>query len=160
LEGGETWIFQDKVLELSQAAGRRVCPTVANKEPDGEKDANSSASVCQNADHGNDDGEGHQFVMTIDRNTYLYSLDRATGHIDSDQMVIHPLNPAARHPLNGAPADDVATDTTPAFSPAPQTTSGRLTPTAFLEQFPIPTRWRSWRLSDNRQSRSALVQAN
>jgi hypothetical protein len=88
-DGGETWILQDKVLELSQAAGRPVCPTVANKEPDGEKDANCNGSACQNADNGDDDGEGHQFVMTIDGNTYLYTLNRATGHIDSDQLLVH-----------------------------------------------------------------------
>ena len=136
-DGGDTWIFQDKVLELSQAVGRPVCPIQANNEPDGEPDANCSGSACQNADNGDDDGQGHQFVMTIDGNTYLYTLNRAAGHIDMDQLVVHTLNPIAGHPLNGAPAaDDVATDTTPAPSPAPQTTSGLLNPDGILGVVP------------------------
>ena len=49
-DGGNTWIFQDEVLELSQAAGRPVCPNQANKEPDGEKDGVCTGSACQNPD--------------------------------------------------------------------------------------------------------------
>jgi hypothetical protein len=136
-DGGATWIFQDKVLELSQAVGRPVCPMMANKEPDGEKDGICTGSACQNADNGDDDGEGHQFVMTVAGNTYLYTLDRAAGHIDSDQLVIHPLNPIPGHPLNGVPsADDVATDTTPAPSPAPAMTTGLLNPDGILGVVP------------------------
>ena len=132
-DGGNSWLFQDKVLELSQAAGRPVCPNQANKEPDGEKDGICTGAACQNADNGDDDGQGHQFVMTVNGNTYLYTLNRAAGHIDNDQLVIHRLTPTATHPLNGAPAaDDVATDTTPAPSPAPQSTTGLLNPDGIL----------------------------
>jgi hypothetical protein len=136
-DGGATWIFQDKVLELSQAADRPVCPMMANKEPDGEKDGICSGFACQNADNGDDDGQGHQFVMTVNGNTYLYTLNRAAGHIDSDQLVIHTLHPTAAHPLNGAPsADDTATDTTPAPSPAPAMTTGLLNPDGILGVVP------------------------
>jgi hypothetical protein len=136
-DGGNTWIFQDKVLELSQAVGRPVCPSMANKEPDGEKDAICSGAACQNADNGDDDGEGHQFVMTVNGTTYLYTLNRAAGHIDNDQLVVHTLTPTPGHPLNGAPpADDVATDTTPAPSPAPAMTTGLLNPDGILGVVP------------------------
>jgi hypothetical protein len=136
-DGGHTWLFQDKVLELSQAAGRPVCPQQANKEPDGEKDGMCSGLACQNADNGDDDGQGHQFVITINGKTYLYTLNRAAGHIDNDQLVIHQLNPTPSHPLNGAPAaDDVATDTTPAPSPAPGHTTGLLNPDGILGVVP------------------------
>ena len=39
-DGGHTWTFQQKVLEL-----RTTCPTQANKEPDGEVDAVKGAKA-------------------------------------------------------------------------------------------------------------------
>ena len=140
-DGGDTWIFQDKVLELSQAAGRiaqgLVCPSMPNKEGDNEKDAICTGAACQNADNGDDDGQGHQFVMTVAGNTYLYTLTRSVGHIDHDQLVIHPLSPIPGHPLNGVPsADDTATDTSPAPVPAPAMTTGLLNPDGILGVVP------------------------
>ena len=136
-DGGATWLFQDKVLELSQAMGRPICPMQANKEPDGEKDAICTGASCQNADNGDDDGQGHQFVMSINGHTYLYTLNRANGHIDQDQLVIHELMPTSGHPLHGAPvADDTATDTTPAPVPAPATTMGLSNPDGILGVVP------------------------
>ena len=43
--------------------------------------------------------------------TYLYTLVRAAGHIDSDDLSIHDLSPAPGQPLSGAPAlTDASTD--------------------------------------------------
>jgi hypothetical protein len=106
-DAGRTWKFQQEVLQL-----RTTCPTQANKEPDGEKDAVSG----NNADNGDDDGQGHQFVLTIAGHTYLYTLDRAVNHIDFDDLYMHEISPQPGLPLNGAPAmDDGATDATSAL---------------------------------------------
>ncbi|HLJ29131.1 MAG TPA: hypothetical protein VKY85_20650 [Candidatus Angelobacter sp.] len=123
-DAGQSWTFQQLVLEL-----RKHCPDQANKEPDGEKDAQGG----NNADNGDDDGQGHQFVIKIAGHTYLYTLIRAAGHIDVDDLVIHDLTPQPGKPLNGAPAlDDAPTDQTtgdpePAFH-----THGLLNPDGIL----------------------------
>ena len=108
-DGGHTWTFQQKVLEL-----RTTCPTQANKEPDGEVDAIKG----NNADNGDDDGQGHQFILTIAGHTYLYTLERASGHIDVDDLYIHEIFPEPGMPLNGAPAmADGPTDSSPPGTP-------------------------------------------
>ena len=108
-DAGQSWNFQQLVLEL-----RTHCPDQANKEPDGEKDPVSG----NNADNGDDDGQGHQFVITIKGHTFLYTLVRSTGHIDVDDLAIHELTPLTGLPLNGAPAlSDAPTDSSPAATP-------------------------------------------
>jgi hypothetical protein len=130
-DGGRTWNFQQEVLQL-----RTACPTVANKEPDGETDAVSG----NNADNGDDDGQGHQFVLTIAGHTYLYTLERANNHIDVDDLYIHEIAPLPGKPLNGAPAmDDGPTDATstlPKDSGAPMHTVGLLNPDGILGVVP------------------------
>ena len=104
-DAGHTWTFQQKVLEL-----RTTCPTMVQKDPDGDKDNSPSPN---NSDNGDDDGQGHQFILTISGHTYLYTLDRAVGHIDSDDLYIHEIFPQPGLPLNGAPAmNDGPTDET------------------------------------------------
>src|SRR5215471_15223288 len=43
-------------------------------------------------------------VMTVAGVQRIYHLNRANGHIDSDQLVVHPLRRAAPSPLAGLPA--------------------------------------------------------
>lgn len=108
-DAGQSWTFQDLVLEL-----RTHCPDQANKEPDGEKDSVNG----NNDDNGDDDGQGHQFIIKINGHVYLYTLVRSTGHIDNDDLAIHELFPAPGHPLNGAPAlSEAPTDASPAGTP-------------------------------------------
>jgi hypothetical protein len=105
-DAGHTWTFQQKVLEL-----RTTCPTQLQKDPDGDKD---NANDGNNDDNGDDDGQGHQFILKIKGHTYLYTLERAAGHIDSDDLYIHDLTPLPGLPLNGAPAmNDGPTDASP-----------------------------------------------
>ena len=104
-DAGLTWTFQQEVLEL-----RTTCPNQVQKDPDGDKDNGPDPN---NSDNGDDDGQGHQFVMHINGHVYLYTLDRAVGHIDSDDLYIHELTPTHDQPLNGAPTmDDGPTDET------------------------------------------------
>jgi len=74
-DGGYTWVFQQEVLQL-----RAPCPSQLNKEPDGSKD-NNPFNLANNSENGDDDGQGHQFVPSIGGHTYLYTLERASDHI-------------------------------------------------------------------------------
>ncbi len=127
-DAGQTWTFQQLALQL-----RKDCPNQANKEPDGEKDGVSG----NNDDNGDDDGQGHPFVIKIGGHTYLYTLLRANGHIDVDDLAIHDLSPQPGQPLNGAPAmNDGPTDQT-ANQPEPALhTHGLLNPDGILGVVP------------------------
>jgi hypothetical protein len=129
-DGGHTWTFQQKVLEL-----RTTCPNMAQKDPDGDKD---DPVQPNNSDNGDDDGQGHQFVITIGGHTYLYTLTRSLGHIDVDDLGIHVLSPEPGLPLNGAPLmNDAATDASPAGAPElPLHTKGLLNPDGILGVVP------------------------
>ena len=129
-DAGHTWTFQQKVLEL-----RKTCPNMAQKDPDGDKDFPVQPN---NSDNGDDDGQGHQFVLKIGGHTYLYTLTRSVGHIDVDDLGIHVLYPEPGKPLNGAPdADDAATDSSPAGTPElPFHTKGLLNPDGILGVVP------------------------
>jgi len=123
-DAGFTWHFQQKVLEL-----RTTCPTNPNADPDGDKDFISP----NNSDNVDDDGQGHQFVIKIAGHTYLYTLIRSNGFIDSTQLAIHELTPEPGKPLNGAPAmSDAPTDTMPALPLPPLQTKGLLNPDGIL----------------------------
>lgn len=128
-DGGHTWTFQQKVLEL-----RTTCPNQVQKDPDGDKDNSPSPN---NSDNGDDDGQGHQFVINIAGHTYLYTLDRAVTHIDSDDLYIHELFPQEGLPLNGAPAmNDGPTDSTSNLPEIAFHTSGLLNPDGILGVVP------------------------
>ncbi len=124
-DAGLTWKFQQKVLEL-----RTTCPNQVQKDPDGDKDNGPDPN---NSDNGDDDGQGHQFVIRIAGHTYLYTLDRAVSHIDSDDLYIHELSPQPGLPLNGAPAmDDGPTDQTTSQPENAFHTTGLLNPDGIL----------------------------
>jgi hypothetical protein len=127
-DGGRTWNFQQEVLQL-----RTTCPNQPNKEPDGETDSVSG----NNDDNGDDDGQGHQFIMSLGGHTYLYTLDRAVNHIDSDDLYIHELMPTRTQPLNGAPAmDDGPTDATSSQPEIKNHTTGLMNPDGILGVVP------------------------
>lgn len=128
-DGGFTWKFQQKVLEL-----RTTCPTNPNTDPDGDADSGPP----NNADNGDDDGQGHQYVIRVAGHTYLYTLIRAAGYIDQADLVIHDLQPQPGLPLNGAPTmTDAPTDESPAGTPEPSFhTHGLLNPDGILGVVP------------------------
>src|SRR3974390_151756 len=128
-DGGRTWTFQQKVLEL-----RTTCPTQMQKDPDGDKDNKNDGN---NDDNGDDDGQGHQFILKINGHTYLYTLERANNHIDVDDLYIHELSPEPGLPLNGAPAmDDGPTDYTSTLPEIPTHTYGLINPDGILGVVP------------------------
>jgi hypothetical protein len=128
-DAGLTWTFQQKVLEL-----RTTCPNQVQKDPDGDKDNGPDPN---NSDNGDDDGQGHQFVITIGDHTYLYTLDRAVGHIDSDDLYIHELSPQPGLPLNGAPTmNDGPTDESTSQPENAFHTTGLMNPDGILGVVP------------------------
>src|ERR1700730_1048977 len=127
-DAGLTWTFQQKVLEL-----RTTCPNQVQKDPDGDKDNGPDPN---NSDNGDDDGQGHQFIINIAGHTYLYTLVRATGHIDHDDLSIHDLSPLPGQPLNPAPAlTDASTDSLN-LPETPLHTHGLLNPDGILGVVP------------------------
>jgi len=124
-DAGFTWTFQQKALEL-----RTHCPDQVQKDPDGDKDNGVDPN---NSDNGDDDGQGHQFVIKIAGHTYLYTLIRANNHIDVDDLMIHDLTPLPGEPLNGAPAlTDAPTDQTSSLPEPTFHTHGLLNPDGIL----------------------------
>jgi hypothetical protein len=131
-DAGQTWKFQQKVLEL-----RTTCPTQLQKDPDGDKDNKNDGN---NDDNGDDDGQGHQFILKIGGHIYLYTLERANNHIDVDDLYIHELSPEPGLPLNGAPAmNDGPTDSTSNLPENAFHTTGLLNPDGILGV--VPGNW-------------------
>ena len=128
-DAGYTWNFQQKVLEL-----RKTCPNQVQTDPDQDKDNGPDPN---NSDNGDDDGQGHQFVINIAGHTYLYTLERANGHIDSDDLYIHEIHPQPGLPLAGAPeANDGPTDSTSNQPEIATHTHGLLNPDGILGVVP------------------------
>ncbi len=131
-DAGQTWTFQQKVLEL-----RTACPNQLQKDPDGDKDNKNDGN---NDDNGDDDGQGHQFILNIVGHTYLYTLERANNHIDVDDLYIHELSPQPGLPLNGAPAmNDGPTDSTSTQPENTFHTTGLVNPDGILGV--VPDSW-------------------
>jgi hypothetical protein len=136
-DAGLTWTFQQEVLELT-----KQCPTTVQKDPDGDKDnspdPNNSDNTGTSASPGvGDDGQGHQFVIRVGGHVYLYTLERANGHIDVDDLFIHELFQQPGLPLNGAPAmDDGPTDMNTSIPEIALHTTGLLNPDGILGVVP------------------------
>ncbi len=54
----------------------------------------------------NDDGQGHANIITVDGNTYLYTLARAAGDMQGVGMLIHKFAPTESSPLAGLPSTE------------------------------------------------------
>ena len=94
-DGGQSWNFQQKVLELTTQ-----CP------------ASDAATL------GNDDGQGHPYVMTVAGQQLLYTLDRTAGNVDSAGLAVHVLAGTPDAPLDPTPRMfDVTTRTTGLLDP-------------------------------------------
>jgi hypothetical protein len=96
---GQSWVFKDQALGLNP-----YCPADPT-DPDNNNVIVDGLSTpyASNSANAADNGLGHSFVMTTAGVQLLYQLNRANGHIDSDQLVVHVLKPQGTHPLASLP---------------------------------------------------------
>jgi hypothetical protein len=81
-DGGRSWTFLQQALDFNP-----------NPTP--------------NPISGNENGQGHPFVMRVRGKTLLYTLDRTPGVQDVGGLIVHELKPTPREPLRGAPAAEM-----------------------------------------------------
>jgi hypothetical protein len=62
-------------------------------------------SYCPGADT-NDNGQGHPYVMAVNGQTYLYTLQRPAGDTVGVGLLLHSVNPAATNPLASLPSTE------------------------------------------------------
>jgi hypothetical protein len=79
---------------------------------------------------GNENGQGHPFVMKVGGRTLIYTLDRTPGVLDVGGLIVHPLRPTPAAPLRDAPAQEMP------LSVASLRTRGLLNPDGILG--PVP----------------------
>jgi hypothetical protein len=100
LDWGKSWIFTGEALGLNPyCAADPTDPDNNNVIADG-----ISTPYASNPANAADSGLGHAFAMSGEGVQRIYHLNRATGHIDSDQLVVHTLHRGAADPLAGLPA--------------------------------------------------------
>jgi hypothetical protein len=96
---GASWHFQGEALALNP-----YCPFDATDPDDLYVTVNGvKTEYGNNADNAADNGLGHPVVLTVNGVQRIYQLNRANNHIDSDQLVVHSLNPWALGSLAGLP---------------------------------------------------------
>ncbi len=83
-----------------------------------------------------DNGLGHPVVLKVNRVQRIYELNRANGHIDSDQLVVHALSPSENSALSKLPdfgyVSPLASGGYPALDATALSTSGLHNPDAFM----------------------------
>jgi len=129
---GESWLFEGEALALNP-----YCPWDAtdpdnlNLDVGGVKTAYGSSSA-----NAADNGLGHPVVLTINHQQRVYSLNRANGHIDSDQLVVHSLPRDEEAPLSSLPrfgfVSPLASGGYPMLDSQAQSTSGLVNPDAIM----------------------------
>ena len=128
---GVTWRFYNQSLGLNN-----YCPWDAT-DPDNNNVAVGGVETAYGSNSANagDNGQGHPTLFSIGGKSYLYTLNRANGHIDSDQLVVHKLTPD-RVLTNGLPAQGyvspLASAGYPALDSAALATSGLQDPDAAM----------------------------
>lgn len=132
LDWGNSWIFTGEALGLNP-----YCPADPT-DPDNNNVivGGLSTPYASSPDNAADNGLGHPFVMTVGGVERIYDLNRATGHIDSDQLVVHELKPNGPDPLASLPylayVSPLASRGYPMLRGNPQATGGLQSPDAIL----------------------------
>jgi hypothetical protein len=96
---GASWIFKGEALALNP-----YCPWDAT-DPDNLNLNVNGVKTAYGSDPNNagDNGLGHPVVLKVSGVQRLYELNRANGHIDSDQLVVHTLLPSEDGSLSSLP---------------------------------------------------------
>jgi hypothetical protein len=104
-DGGRSWGFVQEALDFNP-----------NPTPDPLK--------------GNENGQGHPYIIHVGGEILLYTLDRTPGVKDVGGLIVHKLSPTRHEPLRGAPANE-----TP-LSLATLRTTGLLNPEGIIGRVP------------------------
>jgi hypothetical protein len=129
---GKSWMFTGKALALNPYCPfDPTDPDNLNISVDGQKTAYGSSSA-----NAADNGLGHAFVLSIKGQKHIYHLNRADGHIDSDQLVVHRLHRDSDEPLFGLPqfgyVSPLGSGGYPKLEATATSTSGLIDPDAIL----------------------------
>jgi len=136
-DGGKSWIFKDEALGLNP-----YCPADPTDPDNNNVIVNGMITAyASNPDNAADNGLGHAFVLTVNGDQRLYHLNRANGHIDSDQLVVHTLMPNGTHLLASLPdfgyVSPLASGGYPMLEASAGATAGLLDPDAILGAVPF-----------------------
>jgi hypothetical protein len=129
---GKSWTFRGQALGLNP-----YCPADPT-DPDNNNVVVGGVSTPYGSNSANaaDNGLGHAFVMGFGRTQYIYHLNRANGHIDSDPLVVHTLMPDDLNSLASLPdwgyVSPLAAMGYPTLEASAQATAGLVNPDAFL----------------------------
>jgi len=129
---GATWRFHNMSLGLNN-----YCPWDAS-DPDNQNVSVGGVKTAYGSSAANaaDNGQGHPTLLTVGRNTYIYTLDRANNHIDSDQLVVHNIDADDRTLTHGLPklgfVSPLASGGYPALDSAALHTTGLVNPDAVM----------------------------
>ncbi|WP_026606048.1 hypothetical protein [Methylocapsa acidiphila] len=129
---GATWTFKGEALALNP-----YCPWDAtdpdnlNLNVNGVETAYGSSSA-----NAADNGLGHPVVLDINGVQRVYELNRANGHIDSDQLVVHALRSTTPGSLTGLPqlgyVSPLASGGYPTLESTATSTTGLINPDAIM----------------------------
>jgi hypothetical protein len=136
---GKTWVFNGMALALNP-----YCPTYPT-DPDNQFVNVNGVATPYGSDPTSaaDNGLGHPVVLTIGGVKRIYNLDRANGHIDSDQLVIHSFSPlmGANGNMAALPAwgfvSPLGPDGYPALDAQATHTTGLVNPDAIMGTAPL-----------------------
>jgi hypothetical protein len=127
---GATWHFKGEALGLNP-----YCPWDST-DPDNQFVSVNGVKTAYGSDaaSASDNGLGHAFVLRVKEREHIYHLNRASGHIDTDQLVVHALE--RREGLSDLPkfgyVSPLASGGYPALEPTAKATTGLTTPDAIL----------------------------
>jgi hypothetical protein len=129
---GHFWHFRGEALALNP-----YCPWDAT-DPDNQFVSVNGAKTAYGSDPNSagDNGLGHPVVLKVSGVQRIYELNRANGHIDSDQLVVHTLTPSEDSPLSKLPdfgyVSPLASGGYPMLDATALATTGLQNPDAFL----------------------------
>lgn len=129
---GVSWSFRGVALALNP-----YCPWDAT-DPDNLNLSVNGVKTPYGSSSANaaDNGLGHPVVMSVDGVQRIYQLNRANGHIDSDQLVVHVLPRSEAGSLYALPrlgyVSPLASGGYPALDATAKSTSGLINPDAII----------------------------
>jgi hypothetical protein len=136
---GASWTYKGVALALNP-----YCPSDVNDPNNSNVNVNGiQTPYGSSSANAADNGLGHPVVLSVNGVQRIYQLNRANGHIDSDQLVVHTLSPSPVDSLSSLPAfgyiSPLASGGYPTLEATAQATNGLQNPDAILGALVIET---------------------